>query len=147
MNAVRLVQDRRQPRAAFVRAGRLNDTNPPMWTVHDLEIELEDELTDGQVVTARIATPGGVLLVMTEVEQQGCELTLDRLHMHGERLGPNELGPHRLRQLANAFMEWMDLDAVIVKGAARTSGARRGNLPRPLRFTRKVYAPGRRDVC
>jgi hypothetical protein len=43
-------------------------------------------------------------------------------------------------------LEWMDLDAVIVKGATRTSGARRGNLPRPLRFARKLPAAGGSDI-
>ena len=113
-----------------------------MWTADDIEIELEDELTDGQVVTARITTPAGVLLVMAEVEQQGRELLLDRLHIHGETLRPNELGPHRLRQIAHALIEWMDVDAIIIKGATRTSGANRDNFPRSLRFTRKLYSPG-----
>jgi hypothetical protein len=90
----------------------------------------------------RITTPAGTLLVMAEVELQGRELRLDRLHMHGETLRPNELGPHRLRQIANALIEWMDLDAIIVKGATRTSGARRGNFPRSLRFARKLYSQG-----
>jgi hypothetical protein len=113
-----------------------------MWTADEIQIELEDELTDGQIVTARITTPAGALLVMAEVEQQGRELLLDRLHMHGETLRPNQLGPHRLRQIANALIEWMDLDAVIIKGATRTSGARRDNFPRPLRFTRKLHSSG-----
>jgi hypothetical protein len=117
-----------------------------MWTADDIQIELEDELTDGQVITARIITPAGALLVMAEVEQRGRELLLDRLHMHGETLRPNELGPHRLRQLAHALIEWMDLDAVIIQGATRTSGAHRGSLPRPLRFTRKLSAAGGTDI-
>jgi hypothetical protein len=113
-----------------------------MWTAGDIEIELEDDLTDDRVVTARVTTPMGALLVMAEVEQQGRELLLDRLHMHGETFGPNALGAHRLRQLASAVIEWMDLDAIVVKGATRTSGARRGSFPRPLRFTRRLYSSG-----
>lgn len=113
-----------------------------MWTADDIQIELEDELTDGPVVTARIITPEGALQVMAEIEWRGRELVLDRLHMHGETLLPNELGPHRLRQLAQALIEWMDLDALVINGAVRTSGAHRGRLPRPLRFTRKLPAAG-----
>jgi hypothetical protein len=74
----------------------------PMWTTDDIEIALEDELTDGPVVTARIATPAGTLLIMAEIEKQGRELLLSRTHIHGETLGPNDLGPHRLRQIAKA---------------------------------------------
>jgi hypothetical protein len=110
-----------------------------MWTAADIEIERESELTDHPVATARITIPMGGLLVMAEAELQRRELRLDRLHTHGETLRPNELGPHRLRQIANALIERMDLDAIIVKGANRTSGARRGNFPRPLRFARKSY--------
>ncbi len=113
-----------------------------MWTADDLAIQLEDELTDGRVVTARIITPLGALLVMAEVEQQGRELLLDRLHIQGETLRPNQLGPHRLRQIANVLIERMGLDAILIKGATRTSGARRDHLPRPLRFTRKLHSQG-----
>ncbi len=110
------------------------------WTTDDIQIEMEDELTDGDVVTARITTPAGALLVMAEVEPQGRELLLYGLHMQGETIRPNGLGPHRLRQLAQMLRELVDLDAIVIQGATRISGAHRGRLPRPLRFTRKLSA-------
>jgi hypothetical protein len=117
-----------------------------MWTTDDIQIEMEDELTDGNVVTARITTPAGALLVMAEVESGGRELLLYGLHMHGETIRPNELGPHRLRQLSHVLMELVDLDALVIQGATRTSGAHRGHLPRPLRFTRKLYPASGTDL-
>jgi hypothetical protein len=113
-----------------------------VWTVADVEIVLDDDLTDDPVVTAHILTPAGELLVMAEVATYNRELVLRGLHMHGVTLGPNELGWPRLRQLARAIMERVDIDAIVLEGAVRTSGARRGRVPRTLRFTRHVSPAG-----
>jgi hypothetical protein len=113
-----------------------------MWTAADIAIILDDDLTDDPVVTARILTPAGELLVMAEVEVQDRELVLRGLHMHGVTLGPNELGWPRLRQLAHAVMQRVEVDAIVIEGAVRTSGAHRGYVPRTLRFTRHVSAAG-----
>jgi len=114
----------------------------PVWTVADIEIILDDDLTDDPVVTGHIVTPAGELLVMAEVEVLHRELVLRGLHIHGVTLGPNELGWPRLRQLAHAVMERLDVDAIVIEGAVRTSGARRGHVPRALRFTRHVSTAG-----
>ena len=45
-----------------------------MWTSADIEIVLDDELTDGAIATVRILTPLGELLVMAEAEQKEREL-------------------------------------------------------------------------
>jgi len=113
-----------------------------VWTGTDIEVILDDDLTDDPVVTAHILTPIGELLVMAEVEQHERELVLRGLHMHGVTLGPNELGWSRLRQLAHAVMERMDVDAIVIEGAVRTSGALRGHVPRTIRFSRRVSASG-----
>jgi len=113
-----------------------------VWAAADIDIILDDDLTDDRVVTARILTPAGELLVMAEVAQHERELALRGLHMHGVGLGPNKLGWPRLRQLARAVMERMDLDAIVIEGAVRRSGAHRGRIPRILRFTRPLSAPG-----
>jgi hypothetical protein len=118
-----------------------------VWTSADIEIVLDDELTDGAIATVRILMPLGELLVMAEAEQKERELVLRRLHIQGETLGPNDLGPARLRQLVRAVMERMDFDAIIIEGATRTSGARRGRVPRTLRFARRVPAARRTELC
>jgi len=118
-----------------------------VWTSADIEIVLDDELTDGAIATVRILTPLGELLVMAEAEQNGRELVLRRLHIQAETLGPNDLGPARLRRLVQGVMERMDFDAIIVEGAARTSGARWGRIPRTLRFTRRIPAASRTALC
>ena len=118
-----------------------------MWTSADIEIVLDDELTDGAIATVRILTPSGELLVMAEAKQNERELVLRRLHIQAETLGPNDLGPARLRQLVRGVMERMDFDAIIIEGAARTSGARRGRVPRALRFTRRIPAASGTELC
>jgi hypothetical protein len=118
-----------------------------VWTAADIEIILDDDLTDDPVVTARILTPAGELLVMAKVEVLGRELVLRGLHMLGVTLVPNELGWPRLRQLADAVMEGMDVDAIVIEGAVRTSGARRGHVPRTLRFTRRISTTSRAEFC
>ena len=118
-----------------------------MWTSADIEIVLDDELTDGAIATVRIVTPLGELLVMAEAEQNERELVLRGLHIQGDTLGPNDLGPARVRQLVRGVMERMDFDAIIIEGATRTSGARRGRVPRPLRFTRRVSAASGSELC
>jgi hypothetical protein len=75
-----------------------------MWTAADIDIILDDALTDDPVVTARILTPAGELQVMAEVSVDDGELLLRGLHMHGVSLGRNSLGWSRLRQLARAVI-------------------------------------------
>jgi hypothetical protein len=40
--------------------------------------------------------------------------------------------------IAQAVMEGMDLDGLIVKGALRSTGANPGHRPRDIRFTRRI---------
>jgi hypothetical protein len=107
-----------------------------VWTSADIEIVLDDELTDGTVATVRITTPSGELLVMAEAEQNERELVLRRLDIQAD------LGPTRLRQLVRGVMERMEFE-----GATRTSGARRGRVPHTLRFTRPVPAASGIELC
>jgi hypothetical protein len=111
-----------------------------VWTAADIEIVLDDDFTDDPVVTARIHTPAGDLLIMAEVGSDRRELVRRGLPMQGMHIGPNALGWPRLRQLARAVMERMDVDAIVVEGAVRTSGAHRGGTPNKLRFTRVLPA-------
>jgi hypothetical protein len=111
-----------------------------VWTAADIEIELEEDSTEGSVVTVRVRTPEGDLILMADVEPFGRELVLAGLHMHGENMRPNRLGWARLRQIALAVAEKLDVDTILVKGATRTTGAVRGRLPRPIRFTRALSA-------
>ena len=113
-----------------------------MWRAQDIEIVLIADTTDDPVMTAEIGTPAGVLRAMAEPEWIDRVIVLRGFHMHGESIGPNEFGWRQLRWLAQAAMEIFDVDEIQIEGEVRTSGARPGRRPRPLRFARKVRAPG-----
>jgi len=111
-----------------------------VWTAADIEIAIVDEMSAGSIVTVRLSTPAGELLMTAEIESYGRELVLAGLHIQTETLRPNYLGWARLRQLARAVAEKVDVDVIIVKGAARSTGAHHGRIPSDLRFTRAIPA-------
>lgn len=106
------------------------------WRGADIEIIVDDDGTDDPVVTAAIETPAGALMAMAGVRRVGRSLELEGFHMHGASVGPNALGAANLKRLAQAVMEKIDVDEIVVRGATRTSGANPGRRPREWRFTR-----------
>jgi hypothetical protein len=105
-----------------------------MWRVEDISIELDDEMTGDPVVTALVWSPGGILRFMAEPEVLGTMLVLHRTHVEGGQA--NTVGAANLMVLAQAVMERMDFDGLVVEGAPRTTGANPGRQPRALRFSR-----------
>ena len=61
----------REPRCHAVLAIRYAE---PVWTAKDIQITFDDEGTGGSVLTVRISTPAGSLLVMADLEEFGGEL-------------------------------------------------------------------------
>jgi hypothetical protein len=106
------------------------------WRGSDITIVVEDYGTDDPVVTVTIKTPAGVVLAMAEVNRTGRTLELDGFHMHGETVGPNTLGVGNLGRLAQAVMETIDVDEIVIRGAIRTTGANPGRRPRERRYKR-----------
>lgn len=106
-----------------------------MWSKDDIRIELDDEISDGRIFTISLVTPAGTLKVMAEADGQSKYPILRRFHIQGENVEAQEFGIVRLRWLAHAVMEAMDLDGFILEGDVRTTGANPGRRPRPLRFT------------
>jgi hypothetical protein len=61
-----------------------------MWNPDDIEIDIDDEWTEGSIVTAKITTPAGVLEIIAEVSiWEGRLLRLDTVHIQGAE-------PHRV---------------------------------------------------
>ncbi len=110
-----------------------------LWDVADISFEIVDDMSDDPVVTLRIATPVGSLTFMAEPVMQGTTLHLTRTH--AQAAAPNTIGAGNLLVIAQAVMEGMDLDGLVVEGALRTTGANPGHRPRALRFTRRVRPP------
>ena len=118
-----------------------------MWSTNDISFEFDDTGTSDPVVTVEVTTPDGVLVIMGEPKQERRTLIVEGVHIHGIGIGPNGLGPAKLRVVAQAILEGMDYDELIVEGAARTTGAQQGRRPKPIRFLRyprPVPRPGPR---
>jgi hypothetical protein len=73
---------------------------------------------------------------------RGRSLILSGVHIQGDDVKANELGVAGLRRMTQEAMEELGVDEIIIVGAVRTTGANPGRAPRPLRFTRKIPAPG-----
>src|SRR5665213_1087062 len=104
----------------------------------DIQIQFDDHENEGPIVTAKVVIPFGTVVAMVVVERFDNELVLAGVHIQSENLGPNVLGPARVRQVVIALAEKLDVEAITIGGAARTTGAggARGRIPRPIRFTR-----------
>jgi hypothetical protein len=107
-----------------------------MWRIEDISFELVDDMTSDPVVTAVVVTPAGRLIFMAEPRIAGLILELRGTHVHGAQR--NAVGAGNLLMLAQAVMERMGYDGIVVKGALRTTGANPGHRPRDLRFTRRA---------
>jgi hypothetical protein len=110
------------------------------WTPQDLALAgIVPDLSEGNVVTIRIASPAGVIAIMAEVDIDpgGRTLVLNGTHMQSD----GSVGVANLRVVADFVLERMDCDEAVVKGAPRTSGANPGHRPGPLRFTRRPGSP------
>ena len=97
--------------------------------------------SEGDVVIVEVRLPGGHIEVMAEVtfDDAARVITARGLHVQGGQggaIGPNDLGPRRLIGIARAALERMDYDAIIIEGGVRTTGARPGRRPRPIRIER-----------
>lgn len=107
------------------------------WTKKDIAFRFVNEATYHPVCTVEIHTPDGVISVMAEPQKVGDGLYLRGFHIQGENISMNDLGAHRLRNLAEIAMEEMECHELVVEGAVRTTGAGRGRKPWPIRFTRR----------
>jgi hypothetical protein len=109
-----------------------------MWRTEDVSFVLIDDQTSDPVVTVEITVPGGRLSAMAEPTVVEGTLILRAFHMHGEGIGAERVGTGNLLALAGVVLEGMGFDELVVEGADRTTGAKPGRRPRPLRFTRRV---------
>lgn len=107
-----------------------------MWSGGDITFEIDDTGTSDPVVTIEVVTPDGKLIVMGEPREEGRILIVERVHTHGIGVGRNDLGPAKLRAIAQALLESMDYDELVVEGAVRSTGPQKGRRPKPIRFPR-----------
>jgi hypothetical protein len=119
-----------------------------LWTIADISFGFVDDMTDDPVVTLRVMTPVGSLTFMAEPVMIGTTMVLKGLHARDST--PNAVGPGNLMVIAQAVMEGMELDGLVVKGALRSTGANPCHRPRDIRFTRRIrsaFGAGRLTVA
>lgn len=117
-----------------------------MWSVRDIGFDIVNDMTDDPVVTLRVSTPAGLLTFTAEPEAAGATLVLRGTHV--QDASANAIGVGNLMLIAQAVMEGMGFDGLVVEGAVRTTGANPGRRPRTFRFVRSVrveIAAGGRD--
>jgi hypothetical protein len=87
---------------------------------------------DGDVVRIIGDGPKGSIEVIASMRRQGDELVLRELHADGT--GPGSLGIGEVRAFARELGRQEGVRVVEIHGGTRTTGARPGKLPRPVRI-------------
>ncbi len=105
-----------------------------MWDPDEISFDLDDVGTEAPIVTLVAHTPSGELYIMGELVSFGRKVEVEKAHTFGPAKG--SFGIRGLRAVARAFVEQFDVEDLIIKGEARTTGASPGRRPRPFRYRR-----------
>ena len=97
-------------------------------------ITLEIEEAEDRTLIASVITPADRPQLIAEVELVAGVLWARNVHAQG--LAPGVLGRAGLNAIARKVLEEADAQAVVVEGAARTTGANQRRRPRAFRFPR-----------
>ena len=82
-----------------------------------------------------ITCPAGCLGMIGSVSRVGRALHIDEAHIQG--LHPGALGRHGLNIIGCKFLAEADVEEIVIKGSARTTGKSPGERPREIRFPRQ----------
>jgi hypothetical protein len=99
-----------------------------------VDYRLLDDGSEGPVATLVIDLPGATIIVMGELEDRDGGLVVDRVHISTSPVGARVLTRRVMAVIAARILEDTGYDWIIVRGAARTTGARPGHIPREFRF-------------
>lgn len=106
-----------------------------------VEYRLLDDGSEDSVVTIEIDLPHAKITLMGEVEDIAGGLFVDRVHILIEPPGAQLLTRRIMHTIATRIIEDTGYDEIILRGAARTTGARPGHSPREFRFRRRGGDP------
>lgn len=104
-----------------------------MWSSGRISLSVEE--TEETCVILAIGTPAGDLQIVGEVRRWDSVLHVAGVHIQG--LHPGACGIEGLNDIARKVAGYFDVDEIVVEEAARTTGARKGRVPRPFRFSRQ----------
>lgn len=96
------------------------------------EIEIEVVAADDDTVLVSIYTPVGVIELLGIVRRTGRVLYVRRAHVGG--LAPGAVGRTGLNAIGRKLLEDADVDEIVIEGSARSTGRRKGCVPRVIRF-------------
>jgi len=106
----------------------------------DYVFELDEELSDSDLVALTVTTPlGHRIQVWSQVELNGREVLLRQFAIYGLNMASGDFGLGELRRLVDATMEAFDVDSIQIDETRRTSGAGAGRVLRPLVFRRRKH--------
>lgn len=98
------------------------------------------EDSEGDIIEAEIKLSEGSLMVIGEVELIDREIVVKGMSTHGTNgLWTNRAGNIGLRRIARGVLdleEFRDVEAIVIEGSKRTTGANPGRTPKPVRFKR-----------
>jgi hypothetical protein len=109
-----------------------------MWNENDVVIDIEE--VEETLMLVSITCPVGRLDMIGSVSRVGRVLHLDNAHIQG--LHPGTLGRHGLNSIGRKFLAEADVEEIVIKGSARTTGRNPGTRPREIRFPRQSRAQG-----
>jgi hypothetical protein len=95
---------------------------------HDIQIVEQD----GATIRITGSGPHGIIEVICDMEWDGQTLVLRSLHADGS--GPRSLGISAIREFAREFARQQHARAIKIHGGMRTSGAKPGKIPRPIKI-------------
>ena len=104
-----------------------------MWTTLEISIEIEE--VEGSTMLAVIRTPAGVLRALANVSVVGRTLLVEQAHLDGLTAGT--LGRSGINAICRKLLEEADVEEVVIKGSARSTGKNPNRPPPPFRFPRK----------
>jgi hypothetical protein len=110
-----------------------------MWSNTEITVEIHE--VDHPVMIVTITVPIGVLEVIGNVTLVGRTLRIDGAHDQG--LLPGALGRAGLNAIGRKLLEEADVDEIVIQGGTRTTGQRKGKVPRPIRFPTHQADPAR----
>jgi len=114
----------------------VNDT--PLTYIISEDVTLYvDEDSEGDLLFIDVTIGAITLTAFANVTIGDSTIHADGFHIQSNDIEANTLGPAKLRQIAQAIMEKLDYDWIIITGSARTTGANPSRSPKPVRLQRK----------
>ena len=100
-----------------------------MWDEAHIVAEYE---VDGPAILISLSTPAGVVTILGEMTIVDDELHIIRAHVGG--LSQGALGRRGLNAIGRKLLEMVNVKKIVIQGSARTTGRRKGAVPRKICF-------------